>query len=57
MKLIFAYGTADPLGNQDITYHGANNKGSRSMNLLTSVKNSPPPADAKYFDILAPNVS
>ena len=56
MKLIYAYGAADPIGNQDITYHGAANKGSRSMNLLTFVKSFPPPKDAKYFDVLAENV-
>ena len=49
--MIYAYGHTD-----NINYHHGL-RGARSLNLLNYVKNAPPPASAKYFDVVSKNVS
>jgi len=49
-KVIYAFGKDDVL-----SYHSGN-RGARSLNLLSYVKNVPPPNTAKYFDALSRNV-
>ncbi len=55
--MIYAWGTSDPAAGQDITYHGAVNRGARSANLISSVKSSDPkPTDAEELSFTISNV-
>jgi len=49
-KVIYAFGKDDAL-----KYHSGR-RGARSLNLLSYVKNVPPPKNAKHFDALSRNV-
>ena len=57
MKVIYAYHTEDPESNSEIFIKQHTARGAKSLNLLSYVKNSPPPKDAKYFDVVNQNVS
>eukprot|EP00112_Aurelia_sp_Birch-Aquarium-sp1_P005365 Seg1607.5 transcript_id=Seg1607.5/GoldUCD/mRNA.D3Y31 product="DBH-like monooxygenase protein 1" protein_id=Seg1607.5/GoldUCD/D3Y31 len=57
-KVIFAWHSSDPVGNavSALSYHNSN-RGSRSLNLLSYVKNSKVPAGVPYFDFLQTNIT
>jgi len=61
-RLIYAFGDTDPTNNvlSSLNYHGATNRGVKSVYLLDTASKIPDeslPDDLQYFDLTVTNVS
>lgn len=56
-RVIFAYGKTDPADDDSIEYHGADQRGTKSLTLLSSSSEPVDPTGrVKYFDFFNQNV-